>query len=67
MKMGINIERKPNEFVKAVEYVNKNYLSYVSNIDRFKVKLYWNRIAKQHLEIYNKSINRTSPIPNPIK
>jgi glycosyltransferase involved in cell wall biosynthesis len=66
MKLGITVERKPDKFVKALEYVDKNYLSYLSNIERFKVKLDWNRIAKQHIEIYNKSINRSSHIPNPI-
>jgi glycosyltransferase involved in cell wall biosynthesis len=66
MKLGITVERKPDKFVKALEYMDKNYLTYLSNLERFKEKLDWNRIANQHLEIYNNSVIRTSHIPNPV-
>jgi len=66
MNLGITVERKADKFVKAIEYVDKNYLYYLSSIEEFKVKLDWNTIAKQHLKIYNKTIIRSSCIPNPV-
>jgi hypothetical protein len=66
MNLGITVERKPDKFVKSLEYMYKNYLTYLSNLERFKEKLDWNRIANQHLEIYNNSVIRTSHIPNPV-
>lgn len=52
MNLGIMVKRKPDQFINALKYIDKNYLYYISNISEFKVKLDWNRIAMQHLETY---------------
>lgn len=66
LKLGITVKRKAVKFVDAMKYVDKNYLYYLSNLERFKVKLDWNRIAKQHLQIYNDSITKSAYIPSPV-
>jgi len=66
MNLGITVERKADKFVNAIGYVDKNYLYYLSNIEKFKGSLEWNIIAKQHLKIYNNTIIRSSYIPNPV-
>ena len=43
--------------------MDENYLSYISAIEKFKVRLDWNSIANQHMKIYVDTIMRThSPI-----
>jgi hypothetical protein len=39
--------------------MDENYLSYKSAIEKFKVRLDWNRIANQHMEIYIDTKMRT--------
>ena len=67
MNLGITVERKADKFVNAIGYVDKNYLYYLSNIEKFKGNLDWNIIAEQHLKIYNNTTIRSSYIPNPVK
>ncbi|MFB5599679.1 MAG: glycosyltransferase [Nitrososphaeraceae archaeon] len=52
MNLGIMVKRHQNEFVKALKYIDANYSSYTSSIEKFKKQLDWNKIATQHLEIY---------------
>ena len=59
MNLGIVVKRKPDEFVKALKQMDENYLSYKSAIEKFKVRLDWNRIANQHMEIYIDTKMRT--------
>jgi glycosyltransferase involved in cell wall biosynthesis len=59
MNLGIVVKRKPDEFVKALKQMDENYLSYISAIEKFKVRLDWNRIANQHMEIYVDTKMRT--------
>ena len=39
--------------------MDENYLSYISTIEKFKVKLDWKSIANQHTKIYVDTIMRT--------
>jgi hypothetical protein len=52
MGLGKTINRTPEEFTKAIKEVDINYNRYVSFIDSFKNKLKWNRVAEQHLTVY---------------
>jgi glycosyltransferase involved in cell wall biosynthesis len=67
MNLGIMIKRHPNEFVKALKYMDENHLSYSSSINTFKKQLDWNKIATQHMENYMdvlriRSSNKEKPL-----
>ncbi|WP_458745298.1 glycosyltransferase [Candidatus Nitrosocosmicus sp. T] len=54
--LGITVKRKPGEFERALKKLEVGNSEYVQKVEEFKQKLTWNNIARQHLEIYNKSI-----------
>jgi glycosyltransferase involved in cell wall biosynthesis len=54
--LGITVKRKPGEFERALKKLEAGNSEYVQRVEEFKPELMWNNIARQHLEIYNKSI-----------
>jgi hypothetical protein len=54
--LGITVKRKPGEFERALKKLETLNSEYVQKVEEFKPELMWNNIARQHLEIYNKSI-----------
>ncbi len=56
MGLGITARRDPSSFAKAIESIGKNYDRYSEAASNFKPKLKWERVAEQHLEIYNRAI-----------
>jgi glycosyltransferase involved in cell wall biosynthesis len=55
--LGITVKRKPSEFTRGLELLNKNYIDYVKAVNDFKRKLKWNYIAKEHLKVYDRAVN----------
>jgi glycosyltransferase involved in cell wall biosynthesis len=50
--LGITVKRNPDEFSKGLKRLERNYLYYTQNIDRFNKKLKWNFVANQHNLMY---------------
>lgn len=59
--LGITVKRKPGEFERALKKLEASNSEYVQKVEEFKPELMWNYIARQHLEIYNKSILNYKP------
>ena len=55
--LGITVKRKSSEFEHALEKLEADYSDYVQKVEEFKPKLKWTNIARQHVEIYTKSIS----------
>ena len=54
--LGITVKRRSSEFERAIEKLQAGYSGYVQKVKEFKTELKWNNVARQHLEIYTKSI-----------
>lgn len=50
--LGITVKRNPDEFSNGLKRLERNYLYYTQNIDRFNKKLKWNFVANQHNLMY---------------
>jgi glycosyltransferase involved in cell wall biosynthesis len=50
--LGITVKRNPDEFSKGLKRLERNYLYYTQNIDRFNKKLKWDFVANQHNLMY---------------
>jgi glycosyltransferase involved in cell wall biosynthesis len=55
--LGITVKRKPAEFTRGLELLDKNYTSYAKAVRNFKGKLDWGHVAEEHLKIYNHATN----------
>jgi glycosyltransferase involved in cell wall biosynthesis len=52
--LGVVVKRKPAAFAKALKTLDTNYNMYVREVNSFRKKLKWDRIATQHVELYKK-------------
>src|SRR5918911_1323048 len=50
--LGITVKRNPDEFSKGLKRLERNYLYYTQNINRFTKKLKWDFVANQHKLMY---------------
>lgn len=55
--LGITVKRNPIEFARGLELLKENYNHYVEAVNKFRGKLNWNYVAKEHLKIYNRAGN----------
>jgi len=55
--LGITVKRNPNEFSKGLKRLERDYLYYRQNIDRFNKKLKWDFVANQHNLMYSSIVN----------
>jgi glycosyltransferase involved in cell wall biosynthesis len=55
--LGITVKRNSNEFSKGLKRLERNYLYYTQNIDRFNKKLKWDFVANQHNLLYSSIVN----------
>ena len=55
--LGITVKRNPDEFSKGLKRLERDYLYYRQNIDRFNKKLKWNFVANQHNLMYSSIVN----------
>jgi glycosyltransferase involved in cell wall biosynthesis len=58
--LGITVKRNPASFSKGLQELHKNYSKYAQVVDDFKGKLKWSDVAKEHLKIYKKAMQRDS-------
>lgn len=50
--LGITVSRNAEEFSRALSKMGNQYESYKLNVDRFKRKLVWTKIAEMHKMLY---------------
>jgi glycosyltransferase involved in cell wall biosynthesis len=55
--LGITVKRNSNEFSKGLKRLERNYLYYTQNVDRFNKKLKWDFVANQHNLMYSSIVN----------
>jgi glycosyltransferase involved in cell wall biosynthesis len=55
--LGITVKRNPNEFSKGLKRLERDYLHYTQNIDKFNKKLKWDFVANQHNLMYSSIVN----------
>ncbi|HYY51058.1 MAG TPA: glycosyltransferase [Nitrososphaeraceae archaeon] len=55
--LGITVKRNPDEFSKGLKRLERNYLYYTQNIDKFNKKLKWDFVANQHKLMYSSIVN----------
>jgi glycosyltransferase involved in cell wall biosynthesis len=55
--LGITVKRKPAEFARGLELLDDNYSHYAKAVNKFKGKLKWSYVAKEHIKIYNRAIS----------
>jgi glycosyltransferase involved in cell wall biosynthesis len=55
--LGITVNRKPADFARGLELLNENYNHYAKAVNRFKGKLKWSYVAKEHIKVYNRAIS----------
>jgi glycosyltransferase involved in cell wall biosynthesis len=55
--LGITVKRNPKEFSKGLKRLERDYLYYIQNIDRFNKKLKWDFVANQHNLMYSSIVN----------
>jgi glycosyltransferase involved in cell wall biosynthesis len=51
--LGITVKRQPQKFFEGLDTLSRNYSKYVEAVNKFKQKLKWNSVAKQHYRLYN--------------
>jgi glycosyltransferase involved in cell wall biosynthesis len=56
--LGITSKRKPNEFSKAIKYLEQNYSSYIESVSTFKKDLNWKHVATEHKSLYYSIIEK---------
>jgi glycosyltransferase involved in cell wall biosynthesis len=52
--LGIAVKRKPDAFANGLVMLDKDYKIYADQVNRFKMNLKWDVVAKKHLLLYNK-------------
>lgn len=50
--LGITVCRNAEEFSRALSKMDNQYESYKLNVDRFKRKIVWTKIAEMHKMLY---------------
>lgn len=63
INLGIISKRDPRCFEKAFTDLEINYQNFESNVEKFKSRLKWDNIAKQHYLIYENIIKEKQAIP----
>jgi glycosyltransferase involved in cell wall biosynthesis len=56
MGLGITVKRRPDAFADALVILDNEYKTYVERVNRFKEKLKWDVVAKEHLLLYNRAL-----------
>jgi glycosyltransferase involved in cell wall biosynthesis len=51
--LGIIVKRQPLEFSEGLDVLSRNYSKYGEAVNKFKQKLKWDFVAKQHQRLYN--------------
>ena len=52
MGLGITVSRNANEFSRALSKMDSQYETFKLNVDRFKQKIVWSKIAEMHKALY---------------
>jgi glycosyltransferase involved in cell wall biosynthesis len=55
LNLGITVKRNSNCFSTGLQELHENYSKYEQSVDKFKDKLKWSDVAKEHLRLYNKT------------
>ena len=58
MSLGLIARREPCSFEKAFVELEKNYSSFESAVNKFRQKINWNVIARQHYLVYKNIIEK---------
>lgn len=58
MGLGITAKRNPKAFEKAFVDLEQNYDKHELAVKKFKKEIAGNIIAKQHIELYKKAVNK---------
>jgi glycosyltransferase involved in cell wall biosynthesis len=54
--LGITVKRNPIEFARGLKLLEEKYDDYAEAVNRFRGRLSWNYIAKEHLKVYNRAV-----------
>jgi glycosyltransferase involved in cell wall biosynthesis len=58
MGLGIISKRNPKSFSNAIKELGDDYEKYNTTVQNFKLKLKWNSVANQHIQLYNSKIQK---------
>jgi glycosyltransferase involved in cell wall biosynthesis len=58
MGLGIISKRNPKSFSNAIKELGDDYEKYNTIVQNFKLKLKWNSVANQHIQLYNSKIQK---------
>lgn len=62
-KLGLVTKRRASNFEESFKKIDKNYTYFKSKVEEFRKEISWDRIAKQHVSIYNGIIKNKSEYP----
>jgi glycosyltransferase involved in cell wall biosynthesis len=65
--LGIVTKRDPHTFERAFEQMDKQYLFFKSKVKDFQKNLRWNKIAGQHITIYQNIIKDETLESQPVE
>jgi glycosyltransferase involved in cell wall biosynthesis len=51
-RLGVTVRRTPEDFSKGLEHLSREYDGYAQAVDRFREKLRWENVARQHAMQY---------------
>jgi hypothetical protein len=51
--LGITVKRQPLEFSEGLDVLSRNCSKYDEAVNKFKQKLKWDFVAKQHQKLYH--------------
>lgn len=60
--LGITVKRRPDAFAKGLRTLANDYDAYVREVNKFKEKLKWDLIARQHFVLYQQVLNTKKAI-----
>jgi glycosyltransferase involved in cell wall biosynthesis len=60
--LGITVKRKPDDFANGLRTLANDYDTYVKEVNKFKEKLKWDLIARQHYALYEHVLNAKKAI-----
>jgi hypothetical protein len=60
--LGITVKRKPDAFANGLRTLANDYDAYVGEVSKFKEKLKWDLIARQHSALYQHVLNAKKAI-----
>jgi len=60
--LGITVRRSPDQFSKALEIIDKDYMKYIKAVESFQKEIGWQSIASQHAQIYAQIIKAKQSI-----